>query len=247
MSTNIHFISAGAGSGKTYRLTKELGHLLDNGDVTPSGVIATTFTRLAAGELREQVTQELVGRGQTTIANQMGQALIGTVNAVCGELLVRFAFEAGLSPDQKILEEEDAKQLFGEAVESILGEDADRVRRLNVLAQRLQKIDRQKRPDWQQDIQKIVSQARANDMSPEQLRTWGEESVDSLLDFFPQPIIRDLDAELRHAIEQAIDGIDTTIDVTKKTQNYLSLLNQSRNLLDQSRLPWSVWIMLSKE
>ncbi|MEA3290943.1 MAG: UvrD-helicase domain-containing protein, partial [Pseudomonadota bacterium] len=246
MSSNIRFISAGAGSGKTYRLTQELNRLLGEGGVRPSGVIATTFTRLAANELRERVTQELAGSGQISSANQMGQALIGTVNAVCAELLVRFAFEAGLSPDQKVLEEADAMQLFGEAVESALGEHTGRIRRMNELAHRLQKTDRQKNPVWQKDVQEIVAQARANDMSPEQLRAWGRESADSLLAFFPPPTQRELDAELLRAVAQVIDAIDTDEDTTKATRAYVSLLDNARRLLGQSRLPWSDWVKLSK-
>ena len=93
---NITFISAGAGSGKTYRLTQDLGKLLteDSGEYRPSGVIATTFTKLAASELRERVRQQLNESGQSDLAVKMEQALIGTVNGVCGQLLKRFSFEA---------------------------------------------------------------------------------------------------------------------------------------------------------
>ena len=120
MSKHIRFISAGAGSGKTYRVTEELQAMLADGSVSPSGVVATTFTRLAATELRERVRQKLIEDGNAAQAAQMGQALIGTVNAVCGELLGRFAFEAGLSPDQNVLDEEQGKRLFGAALESVL-------------------------------------------------------------------------------------------------------------------------------
>ena len=73
MSINIRFISAGAGSGKTYRLTKDLKKLLADKKVRPSGVIATTFTRLAAEELRQRVRQELMASGQV-IAHKNGYA-----------------------------------------------------------------------------------------------------------------------------------------------------------------------------
>jgi ATP-dependent exoDNAse (exonuclease V) beta subunit len=62
VSAHIRFISAGAGSGKTYRITEELQAMLANGTVRPSGVIATTFTRRAATELRERVRQKLMAR-----------------------------------------------------------------------------------------------------------------------------------------------------------------------------------------
>ena len=141
MSKHIRFISAGAGSGKTYRITQDLQAMLANGEAEPSGVIATTFTRLAATELRERVRQKLMSDGYTELAAQIGQALIGTVNGICGELLVRFAFEAGLSPDQKVLEEEQASRLFGAALEGLLEEEPDRIPRLNSMARRLGLLD----------------------------------------------------------------------------------------------------------
>ncbi|KAA3637166.1 MAG: hypothetical protein DWQ02_07180, partial [Bacteroidetes bacterium] len=50
---NLKIISAGAGSGKTYRLTRELVGLLGHG-LSASGIIATTFTKKAAAELQER-------------------------------------------------------------------------------------------------------------------------------------------------------------------------------------------------
>src|SRR5574340_94247 len=104
MSGKLHFISAGAGSGKTYRLTQILHAKLSAGDIRPAGVIATTFTRKAATELRERVRSHLLEQGAYRIANAMGQARIDTVNSVCGGLLSRFAFEAGMSTEQQVLE-----------------------------------------------------------------------------------------------------------------------------------------------
>ena len=72
MSGKLHFISAGAGSGKTYRLTQILYAKLSAGEIRPSGVIATTFTRKAATELRERVRSHLLDQGAYKIANAMG-------------------------------------------------------------------------------------------------------------------------------------------------------------------------------
>ena len=142
MIDHIKFISAGAGSGKTYRLTEDLAAMLQSGEVHPSGVIATTFTRLAAGELRESLRQKLMNTGQHEQAAHMGHALIGTVNSICGQLLERFAFEAGLSPDQKVLEEGDAQRLFGESLEAALEQQSDRIRKLNGIAYRFGLVDK---------------------------------------------------------------------------------------------------------
>ena len=50
---NITFINAGAGSGKTYRLTSDLARKLTRENIDPSQVILTTYTELAAEEFRE--------------------------------------------------------------------------------------------------------------------------------------------------------------------------------------------------
>jgi ATP-dependent exoDNAse (exonuclease V) beta subunit len=105
IKAHITFISAGAGSGKTHRLTELLHHELTTERLRPSGVIATTFTKKAAAELRERVREHLLKQGNFGLANAMGQARIGTVNSVCGQLIARFAFEAGMSTEQQVLEE----------------------------------------------------------------------------------------------------------------------------------------------
>ena len=249
MTANIRFISAGAGSGKTYRITKDLQDMLASGKVLPSGVIATTFTRMAANELRERVRQKLMEDGHAQLAAQMGQALINTVNGVCGELLLRFSFEAGLSPDQKILEEEQGKRLFGVALEGILAERQERIGKLNALAYRLSKLDKNHQPDWRGEIMKIANAARSNNISPDELRRQGDASATEMLELFAKPYAsgRDLSAELLTAIDKAIAAIDTSGDTGKGTLKYLRLLRDKRSELNQGRLPWSEWVKLSKE
>ena len=94
---NLRIISAGAGSGKTYRLTSEMVALLEKG-VRASGVITTTFTKKAAAELQERVRVRLLEEGLSEQADQLANALIGTVHGLGVRLLQRFAYEAGVYP-----------------------------------------------------------------------------------------------------------------------------------------------------
>jgi ATP-dependent exoDNAse (exonuclease V) beta subunit len=248
MSQHIRFISAGAGSGKTYRITQDLQAMLADGEVRPGGVIATTFTRLAATELKERVRQKLMSDGYTELAAQMGQALIGTVNGVCGQLLVRFAFEAGLSPDQKVLEEEQGNRLFGAALETLLEEEPERIPRLNAMARRIGLVDDRYQPDWRREVMSVASAARANNMSPDQVRAWASTSTDSLLSQFSPPYAsgRDLNGELLGAVSHAIENVDFENDQTKGTASYIRQLHGAQTALQQNRLPWSEWVKLSK-
>ncbi|MCB1704569.1 MAG: UvrD-helicase domain-containing protein [Halioglobus sp.] len=247
MSSTIHFISAGAGSGKTYSLTQKLEALLSSGKVVPAGVIATTFTKLAAGELQERVRSALIEAGHLQVANQMEQALIGTVNSVCGELLQRFAFEAGLPPDQQIIEDTQADALFYQAMEHALADDTLLIRQMNATCHRLQIIDRQMQLNWRAEVKSIADAARANNQSPAAIRHLGKDSADQLLAHFPKASHRELDRLLLNAIEQAMDGIDTRADNTKVTRDYLSLIGGIRAGLYKGRATWPEWIALSKK
>ena len=108
----ITFISASAGSGKTHRIIEIIEDRLARGICRPSGLIATTFTVKAAHELRERLQRRLYDRGHITMAERLEEGLIGTVHSVCGELLGRFAFEAGISPRLEIISEEPAAALL---------------------------------------------------------------------------------------------------------------------------------------
>jgi ATP-dependent helicase/nuclease subunit A len=63
VNTNITFISASAGSGKTHRITEVIEDRLSKGLCRPGGLIATTYTVKAAQELRERVRQRLYNSG----------------------------------------------------------------------------------------------------------------------------------------------------------------------------------------
>ncbi len=248
MSAAIHFISAGAGSGKTFSLTQKLEQLLTSQQVTPAGVIATTFTKLAAGELKERVRGALVEAGQLRVANQMEQALIGTVNSVCGDILRRFAFEASMPPDQQVLEEGQGDVLFFQAMEQALAGDKQLIRQMNATCHRLQIIDqRTKSQLWRQEVKKIADAARANNQSPDDIRHLGRASADALLAHFPKASGRDLDRLLLNAIEHAIEAIDTAADGTKVTREYVSLITGIRAGLYKQRATWPEWIGLSKK
>ena len=74
-------IVAGAGSGKTRVLTCRVANILSQG-YRPSGILALTFTKKAASEMKERISL-MVGE------NKARQVVMGTFHAV----LVRFLRE----------------------------------------------------------------------------------------------------------------------------------------------------------
>ncbi len=112
---NIKLISASAGSGKTFRLKEELSILLNakgNAKYHPSQIIATTFTRVAAADLKNQVREKILQSEGYELAASLDQALISTVNSIGGQLLSIFAFDAGLSPTLNVIDKDEAQSIF---------------------------------------------------------------------------------------------------------------------------------------
>lgn len=247
-NASITFISAGAGSGKTHRLTEILRRELTGKRVRPSGVIATTFTKKAATELRERVREHLLEQGDFVLANAMGQARIGTVNSVCGQLIERFAFEAGMSTEQEVLEETQAAVLLGKAIDAVMdgpamGAFLGVVRRLGLDEKFNGSPER-----WKEDLQSLVNQIRSNDISADRVAGFATANAEDLLSHFPKPATDDLTGRLKRAIGEALPKLKLAVDngCTKKTNDYVALLRGFAQALVNGSPAWGEWVKLSK-
>jgi len=109
-------VPAGAGSGKTYRIQQTLGEWVEQGLVHADRIVAVTFTEAAASELRERVRGRLLELGRHDDALRIDQAYISTIHSFGLRLLSEFAFEAGMSPHPRLLQEDEEKALIRAAV-----------------------------------------------------------------------------------------------------------------------------------
>lgn len=181
MMNNIEFISAGAGSGKTYKLTETLAQALESGAALPHAILATTFTVKAATELRERARFWLLDKGRIDLATAIGQARLGTVNSVCGQMLRRFCFELGLSPDQTVLGEGQSKRLL----KATLAESMDAAAQAELVW--LTERFGIEQADWSKTVEAVVKAALDNDIAPAALRAMGARNADAMLANWPAP------------------------------------------------------------
>lgn len=120
---NVTYINAGAGSGKTYRLTKILTDLIKSGKVKPDEVILTTFTTKAANEFKEKAKALLFDEGMYDAAVQLDNAMIGTVHSVCQRMIGKYWFNLGLSPDMGVMSEDDTKYYISQSLADLPTDD----------------------------------------------------------------------------------------------------------------------------
>lgn len=243
---NLRIISAGAGSGKTYRLTQEMTGLLEK-DVRANGIIATTFTNKAAAELQERVRVSLLARGRTAEADQLSNAMIGTVHALGVRLLQRFAFEAGVSPQVDIIADEDQQQLFNQSLATVLTDE--RVSQMEALSERLG-LTKQSYSDWRSVLKQLTEITRSNNFSAtviEESKVKSFQTFQSLLGE-PQPLGNETyEARLSTLLQATIARLEHNEDHTKKTQSAVSTLKgMQRTLENRGHLAWHEWAKISK-
>jgi ATP-dependent helicase/nuclease subunit A len=124
-------VVAGAGSGKTRVLVERYLQLLDNNpDWKLNALVAITFTREAAFEMRNRVRMSLEDnvadakkKGKLSrwaqLLSEMDTARIDTIHGLCVTILRANAAQAGIDPKFDVLDEVDASILLEDIVSDV--------------------------------------------------------------------------------------------------------------------------------
>lgn len=141
------FIRASAGTGKTFQLSNRYLRLLIDGH-RPDSILASTFTRKAAGEILERVIQRLARAAAsdtearelsthlqtgpltreefaehlTGLLKRLDRCRISTLDAYFGQLARTYCLELGLPPSWSILDETQTADCQREAIRNTLAE-----------------------------------------------------------------------------------------------------------------------------
>jgi len=122
-------LEASAGTGKTRVLVDRYVRLLEAG-VAPRNILAITFTRKAAAEMRQRVMSTLRQRhreGSLTAArwreirDALNDISISTIDAFCLSLLHEFPLEAGVDPGFDLADETETPRFVESSLDSALG------------------------------------------------------------------------------------------------------------------------------
>ncbi|EID84134.1 ATP-dependent exoDNAse (exonuclease V) beta subunit [Treponema sp. JC4] len=159
---NVKYISASAGSGKTYSLTLALTNAIKNKEVEPENVILTTFTKAAASEFKEKAKAMLYENGMVSEADRLDQALIGTIHSVAESLILKYWYVLGLSPRINPIAEEDLDFYRNQSLVNLLKEEDlaflnQFAEEFNITIFKTRKIDYD---FWKGDLSKILEYAK---------------------------------------------------------------------------------------
>jgi ATP-dependent helicase/nuclease subunit A len=138
------FVEAAAGTGKTTALVGRIVGLIRAGAGTLDRIVAVTFTEKAAGEMKLRLRSEIEkARSRATreerdrldgALEELELARIGTIHALCGDLLHERPIEAGIDPLFEVASEEEADEIadwaFEDWFQTILAEPPEGVRRV---------------------------------------------------------------------------------------------------------------------
>jgi DNA helicase-2/ATP-dependent DNA helicase PcrA len=141
-------ILAGAGSGKTRVITYKIAYLINKRGITPSHIMAVTFTNKAANEMRSRV-DTLIG------ADLSRKGLwIGTFHSLCA----------------RILREQIEKLGLGYTSRFVIIDEDDRTR---LVRQILKELNLDAKTYEPQKIVYRISDAKSNLVGPEELSDYG--------------------------------------------------------------------------
>jgi ATP-dependent helicase/nuclease subunit A len=121
-------LEASAGTGKTTVLVTRYVNLLKAG-VDPSNILAITFTRKAAAEMRERIIRELrtaAARSEldrrrwVELRDRINDIAISTIDAFCLSLLREFPLEADVDPGFDLADETEVPRLIATALDRTL-------------------------------------------------------------------------------------------------------------------------------
>ena len=115
-------IIAGPGSGKTTTLVARVAHLVRERGIAPERVLALTFSRKAAREMRERLDTLIESAAAQDTHGPLARPLgptISTIHAFCGDMLRRYAPLVRLRPDFRLIGEAEGYFLLRRAVNTL--------------------------------------------------------------------------------------------------------------------------------
>ncbi len=122
-------VSASAGSGKTHVIIERIIRLVRDKNISVNRILAVTFTRLAAEEMKEKLKKALISEYNITgeiyfkeQINNVNSADISTIHSFLANLLRTYFYAIDLDATFEVLDERKSRKILNKAIDEVFEE-----------------------------------------------------------------------------------------------------------------------------
>ena len=114
-------VTAGAGAGKTTVLVDRFVAIARDPQVGPERILAITFTKKAAMEMKERAIRTFEAAGETTLRRATEGAYISTLHGFAERILRERPFDARIDPAFEVITDYDRERWIQGTLEEMYG------------------------------------------------------------------------------------------------------------------------------
>lgn len=118
-------VSASAGTGKTATMTNRIVSLINKG-ISLDNMLIVTFTKLAAVQMKQRISQQLANSPDNLNLRQQLQLIdsysISTLHSLCAEIIRSYFYIVDIDPCFDIASDSDCERLQQQALDKVLDE-----------------------------------------------------------------------------------------------------------------------------
>ena len=220
----------------------ELVHEEVGNGLKANALLAVTYTKKAAEELKQRIREKLVESGNIDAARSMASARIGTVHGICGDILKRFSFEDGSSPRQKIIDENESARLFNNALNEVLTDEI--LRELSEISLKFATNTE----SLISEVRRLALIIRQNNLSNTAIQESLKLSLEKVRLVTENPSANGSQSNLIAALERFISSHPSSPDTTKVTASAHKTVEDALIFAKSSPHPlsWYLWVKLAK-
>ncbi|MBO5889091.1 MAG: UvrD-helicase domain-containing protein [Clostridia bacterium] len=230
-------VSASAGSGKTHVIIERIIRLVRDKKVSVSKILAVTFTRLAAEEMKDKLKKALINEfnktGDLYFKNKLSEvsvADISTIHSFLSNLLRTYFYAIDLDATFEVLDERRSNKIINKAIDELFEELYE-----NSDSEFLQLLTYYSSKRKDKKLKEIIIKLYEFSRSEDSLDALEEKSKNHFVNSCNNAISEEGNVEYIKTLSQnGVETIKMLFNLTKKFEEKYTLLKQEENGIDFS-------------
>lgn len=226
---NVTYYNAGAGSGKTYKLTEKLIDIFKNEDTAPENVILTTFTKVAAADFKKKTRERLLEKEMFAEASSLEDAKIGTVHSIGLHYIRKYWYILGRSSTFIEMDDETKKKYVSSTLSEFATQEDINFFNEFVRKRELKELGKYRYDFWKNDLENIIE--KCDSFGITDLKLCQEKSLEYVGTMFHDADVEDIKGVIERMFSIAGKWREA-FDDYKKKNNLLSFSDMEKLFLE---------------